>query len=276
MMKIGTNDHLTKADRLSFWAKRATLGALAGTRDLIAKQLEINALSEFVEDGMRILDAGCGNGLTATELARTRLVSVKGFDFSSTMIDSASTLAADAGLKGQVTFFVEDIMDFESGTEAFDLTITERVIINLGTWDHQRRAITNMTRPLKQGGLYLMSENSLDGLEAVNDLRERIGLYRIAPPSWNRYLRDEEVNALALPDVVLDRIVYQINRSPRLPWPTVTSSESGAARCGSCSHQPRRIRSKPPYSTPWPISRPRCFTMRCRSRSTTRASRGSW
>ena len=50
------------------WNSRAGLGLWAGTKDLIAKSLEIEAIASYVCDGMKVLDAGCGNGVTAIEL----------------------------------------------------------------------------------------------------------------------------------------------------------------------------------------------------------------
>ena len=58
-------------DVCAFWNGRAELGQLAGTRDVIAKQIEVDAISTYVRDGMRILEVGCGNGITAIEAHTT-------------------------------------------------------------------------------------------------------------------------------------------------------------------------------------------------------------
>ena len=69
-----------------FWNSRAVLGKHAGTRDLIAKKLEMDAIISFVRDGMKILDVGCGNGLTAIEITRQFNVVIQGIDFADDMI----------------------------------------------------------------------------------------------------------------------------------------------------------------------------------------------
>ena len=76
-----TTDH----DIHSHWNRRAKLGNAAGTNDLVLKRLEINAISSHVRDGMRILDAGCGNGVTAIEIAEKYDVHIEGFDFAEEM-----------------------------------------------------------------------------------------------------------------------------------------------------------------------------------------------
>jgi cyclopropane fatty-acyl-phospholipid synthase-like methyltransferase len=52
-------------DVCAFWNSRAGLGQWAGSRDVIAKQLEVEAIATYVRDGMRVLEVGCGNGITA-------------------------------------------------------------------------------------------------------------------------------------------------------------------------------------------------------------------
>ena len=66
---------------LEFWNNRAGLGTWAGTRDVLAKHIEMDALAKFIADGQRIVDIGCGNGITAMELARRFAVRITGVDF---------------------------------------------------------------------------------------------------------------------------------------------------------------------------------------------------
>jgi len=204
---------LTPEERLSFWNQRASLGEWAGSRDVIAKHLEIDAIAKFVHDGTTLLDVGCGNGVTAIELAHKTAATIEGIDFSPEMVEGGKSLAAQAKaagqLKGSVSFSVGNILDLPPLEAKFDVSMTERVLINLPDWESQKKAIWSMTRPLKSGGVYLMSENSLDGLEKLNDLRENVGLSRIIQPSWNRYLYDAEVVSVQFDDVVLEKVIYQ-------------------------------------------------------------------
>lgn len=189
-----------------FWDQQAAQGVAAGTRDLIAKELETRAITSHAADGMRVLDAGCGNGVTALALAARLQVDIDAFDYSAKMIEAARESAASASLRGTVRFFVSDLTALEGVSGPYDLVYTERSLINLPDWEAQCRAITGLLGLLKPGGAYVMCENSLDGLEEVNQMRVSLGLSRVDPPWHNRYLRDAEVNSLRVPGCVLEGV----------------------------------------------------------------------
>ncbi len=193
---------------LDFWNSRAGLGEGAGTQDLIAKQLEIEAIAKYVHDGMRILDAGCGNGITAIEIACRYDVNVVGFDFAEEMINAATSMAEDVELIGSVSFRVGELQDVPDLLEKFDMIYTERALINLPDWPSQKRAILDLTNLLVDQGMYVMCENSKDGLAKINSLREMLGLHKIEQPWHNRYLRDFEIEQCIVPGVNLESIEH--------------------------------------------------------------------
>lgn len=174
-----------------FWNNRARLGEMAGTRDLIAKHLEIRAISSYVRDGQRILDAGCGNGITAIEIAKKFQVDVLGIDNAEEMISAAREQDA-SGLRGKVTFQIGDITNL-SGLGYFDLVYTERTLINLGSWESQKRAIIDIVGLLSPGGIYVMCENSQQGLGEINILRRQAGLPPISSPWHNIYIDETKL-----------------------------------------------------------------------------------
>jgi len=181
-----TNATETKGDVQAFWNSRAGLGQWAGTRDVTAKQLEMEALAAQVRDGMRVLEVGCGNGITALEIARRHHVRIVAIDFAEDMISAARKLAEGQELKGAVEFKVGDVRQMAGIAERFDLIYTERVLINLPDWPAQRQALADVTAVLAPGGVYAMCENSQDGLDCLNNLRARAGLPAIQPPWHNR------------------------------------------------------------------------------------------
>ena len=182
-----------------FWETQAAQGARAGSQDLIAKPLEIEAIARFVDDGMNVLDVGCGNGVTALELAQRYSVTVLGLDSSPAMIQAANDVKRDAPpLKGRVEFQVGDVRQLPP-LSAYDLAYTERTLINLPDWPSQRQAIIDILQCVRSGCHYVMCENSQDGLERLNALRRAVGLPSIVPPWHNRYLREAEVQAAVIP-----------------------------------------------------------------------------
>jgi ubiquinone/menaquinone biosynthesis C-methylase UbiE len=195
-------------DVYAFWNSRAGLGEWAGTRDVIAKQLEVEAISTYLSDGMRILEVGCGNGITAIELARRHDVEILGIDFAEEMIGAALQMRAGQRLAGSVEFRAGDVRSLSGFTRKFDLIYTERVLINLPDWAAQQQAILDIGELLAAGGSYVMCENSQDGLDRINALRERVGLPAITPPWHNRYFRDAEIEQIDFPGMKLEHVNY--------------------------------------------------------------------
>ena len=190
----------------AFWNSRAGLGQGAGTHDIIAKQLEITAIANYIQEGMRILEVGCGNGLTAIELARRFDVTLVGIDYAEEMVSAAKELAGKQVLRGQLQFQVGDVQKLVGLREAlFDLIYTERVIINLPDWPTQKQAIIDICQLVVPGGAFVMLENSEDGLDSINVLRKQIGLEAVSPPWHNRYFRDDDLAQLSIPDVILEK-----------------------------------------------------------------------
>jgi ubiquinone/menaquinone biosynthesis C-methylase UbiE len=200
MMQNNKNNEEIK----TFWNSRADLGFAAGSRDIILKKLEIEAIAAYVRDGMHVLDVGCGNGITIVELARRYKISSLGIDNVGKMVDSAVSLAANQQLKGSARFQTGDARDLSGLSERFDLIYTERMLINLADWPSQSQAIINICDLLVEGGLYVMCESSQDGLNKINSLRGQLGLSEITPPWHNRYLHDDEIEKLAVPGVKLE------------------------------------------------------------------------
>lgn len=193
---------------LEFWNHQAKLKLAAGSKDIIAKQLEIEAIAKHIQDGMNILEVGCGNGITAIELVRRFDIKLTGIDFSEEMINEATAYAKENKLKGIAEFKVADIRQVSQFSQKYDLIFTERVLINLPDWPTQKEAIINITNLLAPGGLYVMCENSQEGLDMINQLRNQVGLPSISPPWHNRYFRDSEIAELNIEGITLKEVIF--------------------------------------------------------------------
>ena len=183
---------------LEFWDKRAAIGINAGSDDYVGKELEIGALSRHIRGGMKVAEFGCGSGMTAIALASKYDIQINCFDFSQEMINVARKLAKEAGVEHRITFGVADVRNESPLPNDFDIIFTQRAIINLSNWNEQSRAIRYFISHLKQGGHYLMCENSSIALAKINELRSLVGLDLISPPWHNLYLNDKDISELKL------------------------------------------------------------------------------
>ena len=173
------------------WNQRAALGETAGTQDLIAKELEhraiLNALAEIKPS--TILEVGCGRG----ELARLIVQNLPSVEYLA--IDNSREMIAAAKAQpfrnARLRYANRGVEHLPKGH--FDCVITERMLINLPSWEAQQQAIDAIAERLNPGGYYLMCENSQDGLGVINSARAALGLPAITAPWHNRYLQSGEL-----------------------------------------------------------------------------------
>lgn len=160
---------------------------LATTPDKYAKELEIASIGRFLKDGMNVLDVGCGNGYSTVAYAEMCDIKIIGLDYSEQMIR-----CAEANNK-QIPFTCADVTAMEYEDATFDLVMSNRCLINLTSPDMQEVAIREICRVLKPGGSYIMCENTQQGLDALNGVRELAGLPRIETRWHNLYLDEEHI-----------------------------------------------------------------------------------
>tara|TARA_B100000965_G_scaffold371227_1_gene359970 strand:+ start:128 stop:892 length:765 start_codon:yes stop_codon:yes gene_type:complete len=184
--------------RLEFWNQRASLGFKAGSNDHLLKFLEIEELKKYIRDSTKILEIGCGNGYTSIDIAKSFDVEIESFDYSKKMIDFAKNLLKqkkNQDIYDKVKFQIFDIRNLDQIDGKFDLIITERVLINLDSFEEQIKAINTISSKLKKGGSFLMCESSTDGLKNINKERMKFDLDMIEMPWHNNYIDDEKLNA---------------------------------------------------------------------------------
>ncbi|MSO96068.1 MAG: class I SAM-dependent methyltransferase [Thermoleophilia bacterium] len=201
------------ADEIAaFWAAQAEkhgLDPAASWSDWRAIELEIAAISHYVAPGMTILDAGCATGYSTVCFARPDGVRVLGIDYIEKMIDLAEQRRGSmpAEIAARLEFRVGDIRALDGIPEAaFDLVVTTRVLINLGTASEQREAIEALGQRVRPGGLLLLSEATVGGWQRLNALRREWGLPDIGVPSFNLYLEESAIVESAGDDFILENV----------------------------------------------------------------------
>jgi len=157
--------------------------------DLNLKQLEVDFISKYLRKDFSVGDIGCGDATTVIKIA-PQVKTIVGLERSDLLKKQAKEKVLNAKLKN-VQIVDGDILEL-NWFEKFDLIITERVIINLPSWDLQLRAIDNIHTALKSKGIYIMIENTMDGHLALNKLRDLVGLKPIEMHWHNLYLEYDQ------------------------------------------------------------------------------------
>jgi SAM-dependent methyltransferase len=168
-----------------YWEDPSTVSLV----DLQLRELEVAFVTKYLHSGQQIADIGCGDGRATRRY--TKLVSrCVGIERSEYLRGVAEAEQAEDPI-GNLTFEAGDILDLSGHEGEFDVVLTERVLINLPSWRHQQQAIERVHASLRQGGLYVMLENTEDGDRALNELRGRVGLASI-PQHWHNLFLDWE------------------------------------------------------------------------------------
>ncbi len=158
------------------YIKEASTDKYATSQDQHLRELEIRAMSKHLSNGLRILDIGCGNGYTIAKLASEFESEFIGIDLSEPMISCAKEITVNLNLKGKAEFRTGNILDLDIDSNSFDVVITERLLINLPTWDDQQKAIRKIHSILKNNGLFLMMDATRQGVDRLNEIRKKVGM----------------------------------------------------------------------------------------------------
>jgi len=152
-------------------------------RGLTATQEMADGL--HLEDGMSVLDVGCGLGGSARFLAGVHGCRVTGIDLSRPYVEAARMLTERTGLSDQVTFFQEDALAMDLPEASFDCVWTQHTAMNIAD---RGRLYGNVHRVLRPGGLL-----------AIYDVVEGDGTSLLFPVPW---AREPETSSLLTADAM--------------------------------------------------------------------------
>ncbi len=181
-------------EKLEFWNNRAKdKPDHAGTDDFMLKNLETQAIMDSISDGARVLDLGCGSGVTIIKLANEKNCECVGLDFSAQMLEIAKQKAVEANVLDKITLIQSGLLELPTNIGKFDYVITQRSLINLDALEQQHSVFKNIASYLNSNGKYLMIESFNDGLAKINELRTLLGLYLMEKPWHNLFLNEADI-----------------------------------------------------------------------------------
>lgn len=158
--------------------------------DFNLREIEIKFIIDTVkklyprDEQLKIIDIGCGNGLTDLRLAQSISADIIGTDFSKAMIEGAEYLRNKFEDMDIIPIFkIGDARKIEYPDNYFDVVISQRLIMNLPDEETQKAVIAEARRVLKKNGLFIMVEGTRNGLRRLNDFREKMGLDAILDKS---------------------------------------------------------------------------------------------
>ncbi len=170
-----------------YYKKKSDKGTYATSPDYNLREVEINCLLKWLSNGKKVLDVGCGNGYSTIRFAEKYTSDFIGIDFVDDMVSAARGMTGKHNIIGKIEFRVGDVTNIGFDDDTFDVVVSERCLLNLPSREMQWKAMSEISRVLKTGGIYLMLEGTLQGLGKMNEIRNKFGLDPIpeAEKSYN-------------------------------------------------------------------------------------------
>jgi ubiquinone/menaquinone biosynthesis C-methylase UbiE len=156
--------------------------------DYNLRELEIELACEYLIDEYKTLDVGCGLGYAVVQYATRFSVEAYGIDSSANMIKGAKELLDKNKpcLRGTVNFEEASVLALPYQENYFDVVTSGRCLMALLDWDLQKKALKEIHRVLKPGGVLVLMEGTFEGLQRLNEVRKLFDLEEIPPDGRDR------------------------------------------------------------------------------------------
>ena len=146
---------------------RRIYAAIAGLYDHAAGGISL-------PPGAKLLDAGCGRGYAALQLAKKNPeAQVTGIDYSRRQVRAARKFQEKRGI-GNCAFEQGNVMNIRGTDAAYDAAVS---IGSIKHWPDAVRGISEIRRVLKPGGLLWISETDRDATD--EEIRQFMNLFKV-------------------------------------------------------------------------------------------------
>ncbi len=155
----------------------------------------LKGLDHF-ERPIKVLDMGCGNGITIERLSKSfPRIQFTGIEFSPDLFE----LCQQRNLSNRnVTFLQGDMRDeaiFSGGP--YDIIYSQRSVINILGKQKQVQSLKNIANALTDQGHYLLSESFYESWAALNHARAEFQMEEVPISKHNLFLTESRLQTLS-------------------------------------------------------------------------------
>jgi ubiquinone/menaquinone biosynthesis C-methylase UbiE len=128
----------------------------------------------MLKPGCKVLEIGCGKGITAIFLARNYGCSITGIDISPIQIASATERTKNENMVGETSFIAADCQELPLFTDLFDMVFSE---CSISLVQNKKRILDEIWRVLKPGGRLTITDLVRRDNEVTNEPSETVPLF---------------------------------------------------------------------------------------------------
>ncbi len=145
---------------------------------------------------IRILDAGCGNGITIERLSKVfPRIEFVGLEFTPELLELCHQRALP---KDKIKFLQGDMRELSSFKDGpFDIIYSQRSVINILGKQKQVQALKNIASSLTEQGHYLLSESFYESWASLNHARAEFQMDEMPISKHNLFLTESRLQTLS-------------------------------------------------------------------------------
>ncbi|MBI5888973.1 MAG: class I SAM-dependent methyltransferase [Deltaproteobacteria bacterium] len=151
-------------------------------------EIETEAVLAFLDRSDSVIDIGCGEG-EGTVRYFEKVRELLALDYSETRLEKLKSK------NSKIDTIRMDMREVscESTKKKFTKAITQRSLVNLESFDEQKKAIKAIHSLLEDAGRYIMLEGFNDGVTVVNKIRTEFSLPPIGVKWHNVFFNKKEL-----------------------------------------------------------------------------------
>jgi SAM-dependent methyltransferase len=196
---------MTDARLVDVWDEYYGQSADTAIKDRPFFELEVGTLVDRLQEEVQrtaseeisVLELGSGTGFLAERIAERLDAMGVGLRFDGVDFSDVGVRHADDRALPGCAFHRSDFLAFldEIGTR-YDVIVAQRSIMAIMEADDQTRLLELVRDHLTPGGLALLSEGSIQGMQRLNEMRAMLELDPLEKVWHSRYLDEGELGAI--------------------------------------------------------------------------------